>query len=144
MTFGDFVPALVTLVLLVGSLWLTDRTLRRRSRVSEFARQGVLVVATLAGVMVVLLLLPDELADDQSVLQLLGLAVTVVLALGSTTMVANAMAGLMLRSVGSFDVGDFIRTGDHFGRVSERGLFHTEIQTENRDLTTLPNQFLVS
>jgi hypothetical protein len=28
--------------------------------------------------------------------------------------------------------------------VTERGLFHTEIQTEERDLTTLPNLFLVS
>ncbi len=28
--------------------------------------------------------------------------------------------------------------------VSERGLFHTEIQTENRDLTTIPNLYLVT
>jgi len=34
--------------------------------------------------------------------------------------------------------------GDYFGRVTERGLFHVEIQTEDRDLATLPNMFLVS
>lgn len=34
--------------------------------------------------------------------------------------------------------------GEHFGRVSKRGLFHTEIQTEDRDLITLPNLYLVS
>lgn len=33
---------------------------------------------------------------------------------------------------------------NQFGRVTERGVFHTEIQTEERDLTTLPNLFLVS
>ena len=33
---------------------------------------------------------------------------------------------------------------DHFGRVSERGLFHTEIQTQDRDLTMLPNLYLVT
>ena len=49
---------------------------------------------------------------------------------------------MMLRSVRSFRRGDFIRVGDHFGRVSSQGLFHTEIQTEERDLTTLPNGFL--
>ena len=27
-----------------------------------------------------------------------------------------------------------------FGRVSERDLFHVEIQTEDRDLTTLPKR----
>lgn len=54
------------------------------------------------------------------------------------------MAGLMLRSVGSFRSGDFIKVDAHFGRVSGRGLFHTEIQTEDRDLTTLPNLYLIS
>ena len=50
----------------------------------------------------------------------------------------------MLRAVRNFQSGDFIRADEHFGRVSERGLFHTEIQTENRDLTTLPNLYLVT
>lgn len=59
-------------------------------------------------------------------------------------MVSNAMAGLMLRSVRSFRPGDFIKVDDHLGRVSERGLFHVEIQTIHRDLITLPNQFLIT
>jgi small conductance mechanosensitive channel len=54
------------------------------------------------------------------------------------------MAGLMLRAVRNFRPGDFIRVGDYFGRVSDRGLFHIEIQTEDRDLTTLPNLYLVT
>jgi hypothetical protein len=37
-----------------------------------------------------------------------------------------------------------VRVGEHFGRVSERGLFDTEIQTQNRDLISLPNTYLVS
>ncbi len=44
----------------------------------------------------------------------------------------------------SFRLGDFLRVENQFGRITERGLFHTEIQTEERDLTTLPNLFLVS
>jgi hypothetical protein len=34
--------------------------------------------------------------------------------------------------------------GDYFGRISEMDLLHTEIQTEERDLTTLPNLYLVT
>jgi len=41
-------------------------------------------------------------------------------------------------------IGDFIKVGDTFGRVSERGLFHTEVQTEDRDLITLPNLHLAN
>lgn len=54
------------------------------------------------------------------------------------------MAGIMLRTIRSFNIGDFIKTGNHFGKVSEMGLFHVEIQTEDSDLTTFPNLFLVS
>jgi hypothetical protein len=66
------------------------------------------------------------------------------IALSSTTFLGNALAGIMLRVVRNFRIGDFIRAGDHFGRVTERGLVHTEIQTEDRELTTLPNIFLVT
>ena len=44
----------------------------------------------------------------------------------------------------NFRPGDFVRVGERLGRVTERGLFHTEIQTEDRDLTTLPNLYLVT
>jgi small-conductance mechanosensitive channel len=54
------------------------------------------------------------------------------------------MAGFMLRALRNFRPGDFIEVGDHFGRVSDRGLFHVEIQHEDRDLTTLPNLYLIT
>jgi len=37
-----------------------------------------------------------------------------------------------------------LRVWDPFGRVSERGFFYTEIQTEDRNLATLPNLYLVT
>ncbi|MBT8422764.1 MAG: mechanosensitive ion channel family protein, partial [Gammaproteobacteria bacterium] len=66
------------------------------------------------------------------------------LALSSTTIVGNAMAGLMVRFLGSFDIGDHIRVGEYYGRISSMDLLHVEIQTEDRDLTTLPNLFMVA
>ena len=39
---------------------------------------------------------------------------------------------------------DFIYIKEHFGRVSGRGLFHIEVQTEDRDLVTLPNLFVTN
>ena len=70
---------------------------------------------------------------------ILGAAVT----LASTTLVANAMAGFMLRVIRGFNFGDYLRVGEYFGKVSERGIFHIEIQTESSDLVTLPNVYLV-
>ncbi len=50
----------------------------------------------------------------------------------------------MLRMTQSFRPGDYVHVGDHFGRISEMDLLHTEIQTEDRDLTTLPNIYMVT
>ncbi len=75
---------------------------------------------------------------------LLGIALTATIALSSTTFVGNAMAGFMLRAIDAIRPGDFLKVGEHVGRVSEQGILHTEIQTEDRDLTTLPNLYLVT
>jgi small-conductance mechanosensitive channel len=108
--------------------------------ISQFLVIGLGLVAILLAV----LALPISDTARDRVLQLLGLVLTGILALSSTTFVANIMAGIMLRLVHSFYVGDFIRIGDAFGCVVERGLLHTEVQTEDRDLTTFPNLHLIT
>ncbi|MBA3966179.1 MAG: mechanosensitive ion channel [Nitrospirales bacterium] len=96
------------------------------------------------GIVLILLALPLDKETHKELFQLLALLITAVITLSSTTFVSNALAGFMLRGMQSFRLGDFLRVENQFGRVTERGLFHTEIQTEERDLTTLPNLFLVS
>lgn len=143
-----YLPALAAAVTVALLLWGMDWLLLRRSpdlgAELRPPRQLIMLLLTLAGVLVVLLLIPMSDVTRGQILSLLGLIITGVIALSSTTFVANAMAGLMLRAVRSFRSGDFVRVGEQFGRVTERGLFHTEIQTEERELTTLPNLYLVN
>ena len=108
-----------------------------------FRRQLYQVAGILVGVLFVLLLMPfdDELRGD--LLNLYGLIITATIALSSTTLVGNILAGITLKIIGNCRPGDYITVGDHFGRVTEMDLIHTEIQTEERDLTTLPNLYLV-
>jgi small-conductance mechanosensitive channel len=54
------------------------------------------------------------------------------------------MGGIMMRITRPFRAGDFISVKDVFGRVSERGLLDTEIQTETRQLIAVPNTFLIN
>ena len=138
----------VTVALVAAVLWLLDWLLLRRhpelSTEERSPRQALLLVLTVVGIVAVMLAWPAGPNTRELMLGVVGLVLSAVIALSSTTFVANAMAGLMLRSVQSFRPGDFIRVGEQFGRVTERGLFHTEIQTADRDLTTLPNLYLVS
>ena len=103
-----------------------------------------MILFTFIGVVAILISLPISDAIKGQIFSLLGIIISAAIALSSTTFVGNAMAGLMLTGVRVFKIGDFIRVGDHFGRVSERGLLHVELQTEDRDLTTLPNLYLVT
>lgn len=144
----DLIQALITVAAVVVWLRITSWLLLHRKRElneeSRFPRRIFMLVLAGVGVVLVILTLPVGDATQSDLFRLLGLLLTTVIALSSTTLVANATAGFMLRAVRSFRPGDFVRVGEQFGRVTTRGLFHTEIQTEDRDLTTLPNLHLIS
>lgn len=134
--------ALVVLTL-AGMRVLLRRQAAGRSD-SGFRQELTMLLLTLAGIVVILLTLPVEDAMRSQLVSLFGLLLSAAIALSSTTFLGNMMAGLMLRAVRGFRTGDFLRCGDHFGRITEMGLLHTEVQTEESDLTTLPNLHLVT
>lgn len=104
----------------------------------------VLFLIALLGFISVILALPMDPDQKGQVTSLIGIVLSAVLGLSSTTFIGNALAGIALKMRRSFRPGDFITVDDVFGRVTEQGLFHTEIQTIDRDLTTLPNMTLAS
>ncbi len=110
----------------------------------QMRNQLILLALTAVGLVIVVLMLPISNEFRGEILGLVGIVLSAGIALSSTTFLGNMLAGLMLRAVRNFRSGDFIGVQEHFGRVSERGLFHTEIQTEERNLVTLPNLYLVT
>lgn len=109
-----------------------------------FTRQLVMLGLTLVALLVIVLNLPINESSRNQLIGLFGLLLSGVFAFSSTTVVANLFAGLVLRFSEPFAIGDFIRVGDHFGRVVERGLFDTEIQSEKRNLIAIPNTYLIT
>ena len=144
---SGLLPLAVEITVVLVALFAIRRLLEKRySHIPDrhFRFQMIMVGLTLIGLLVVIMSLPIGDVARGQLLSLVGIVLSAAIALSSTTFIGNAMAGLMLRAVRSFRAGDFIRVGEHFGRVSERDLFHVEIQTEDRDLTTLPNLYLVT
>lgn len=117
---------------------------RKQDAETDFRNKLVMMALAVVSLVILLIVAPLEAATRGQLLQLVGLMLSAAVALSSTTILGNAMAGFMQRAVGNFVVGDYLRVGEHFGRVTERGLFHTEIQTEQRDLVTLPNLTLAT
>lgn len=142
-----YLPSAVTIFVIILLITIINRlTLKRLSKNQGrlLRQQLTMILVTFIGIIAILISLPISDAIKGQIFSLLGIVVSAAIALSSTTFVGNAMAGLMLTGVKVFKIGDFVRVGDHFGRVSERGLLHVEIQTEDRDLTTLPNLYLVT
>ena len=141
-------PFMLTVVVVIVALWIIDHLIRRRAAKrtgeSHFGRQIFMLLLTIIGLVIIILTVPAKDEIRTQLLGLLGVALTAVIALSSTTFVSNAMSGILLRSMSRFRPGDFVRVGDHLGRVTERGLFHTEVQSDDRDLITFPNFYLIS
>lgn len=144
----NLLPALAAAAFVAVLLWFAYWLLLRRHPdlgiEDRTPRQVAMLLIAIMGFLAVLLALPMSTETRSHLVSLVGVLLTAVIALSSTTFVSNAMAGFMLRIVHSYKPGDFVRVGEHFGRITERGLFHTEIQTADRDLTTLPNLYLVT
>ncbi|MCA8926312.1 MAG: mechanosensitive ion channel family protein [Planctomycetes bacterium] len=142
-TLGPWAPAAI-LLLLVALVVLFSRRLLSRATQGGFHHQVVMAGLPLLTAPALVLLLPIGDATRGQLLSLIGILFSAAIALSSTTFVGNAMAGLLLRGIGNFKPGDFLAVKEEFGRVVSRGLFHTELQTVDRDLVTLPNLFLVT
>ena len=110
----------------------------------KFPRQIAMLGLLLSGLILAILVLPVSETFRDRLLGLIGLLISGMVAFSSTTIVANFMAGILLRITKPFKTGDFVRVGEYFGRATERGLFDTELQTESRELISLPNTYLIS
>jgi small-conductance mechanosensitive channel len=143
-----FLPLFVTSIIVGVILWGSHLILIARhpelGNERLFSRQLSMLGLTFAGILAIALTLPINESSLNQVLALLGLVISGIIAFSSSTIFANLMAGLMLRVTKPFATGDFIDVGEYFGRVVERGLLDTEIQTENRELVAIPNTFMIT
>ncbi len=146
-TAAKFAPALGTIVLVVVGLFLVDWVLKRRWKDNpdaQFRFQLIMLALTFAGGLAVIVALPVNDDTRGQLLSLIGILLSAAIALSSTTFIGNIMAGIMLKAVKSARPGDFITVAELTGRITEMGLLHTEVQTELRDLVTVPNLYMVT
>ena len=142
-----FVPVLGTIVVVGVALKLVDWLLKRRWKGNpdaQFRFQLIMLALTFAAILAVILSLPVNDQTRGQLLSLIGILLSAAIALSSTTFIGNIMAGIMMKAVKGARPGDFITVAELTGRITEMGLLHTEVQTEFRDLVTVPNLYMVT
>ena len=74
----------------------------------------------------------------------ISIFVGVLLSLGSSSAVANAIAGIILTYMRSFLVGDWVQIGDTMGEVVEKNMLVTRLLTPKAEIITIPNSTVMS
>ncbi|MFW5683542.1 MAG: mechanosensitive ion channel family protein [Spirochaetota bacterium] len=134
-----------TVAATLGILVLTRLILREAASDRQglpYKRQIASALIVIVGAFAAVVFLPVEPDVRDQILSVLGVLLSAVVAFSSTSLVGNAMAGIMMRMTRNYRPGDFIEVGTITGRVIRQGLFHTEVQLITRDIVALPNLYL--
>ncbi|MGE4454251.1 MAG: mechanosensitive ion channel domain-containing protein [Sphaerochaeta sp.] len=143
---GSYTSTILTVfatIALVMAIHFMFRKTLESSKRWPYQRQLLVFLIVLIGMFLSIALLPIDNDVKNQILSVLGILLSAIIALSSTTLVSNAMAGIMLRITHEFRGGDFIEVGPLVGRVTDLGIFHTEIQLITRDVVSIPNLSLV-
>ena len=136
------VLALVCLLFLNN--WIFSK-LKSTTSSTLFAKGGIIFFLVLVGILIFILVLPIENKTLQGqIVGFLAIIVSAGIALSSTTILGNLIAGIMNNSMKRFRNGDMIKIGDFHGRVTSKSLFHIEIQLKDSNFVTIPNLYIAS
>ena len=81
---------------------------------------------------------------DNSAFQGISVFVGIIISIGSTAVIGNLMAGLVIIYMRPFRIGDMIKLNDTIGKVVEKTPFVTRICTLKNEIITVPNSFVLS
>ncbi|WMW24860.1 mechanosensitive ion channel [Methanolobus sediminis] len=146
MDINQLIPAIVSLLVTLSLILIFDYLFHKKNLFSRerVIQQIIYILIIVIGLLLTIFTLPINVEDKNLVLTFVSIVIGAIITFSSTTFVANAMAGIMLRMINPFRVGDFIKTDGTFGRVTEIYFLHTQVQSIDRDLITIPNLTLVS
>lgn len=82
--------------------------------------------------------------SNSGVFQGISVFVGLIVSLGSSTAIANIIAGLVITYMRPFRIGDRIKLGETEGNVIEKTPFVTRIRTPKNEVVTIPNSFIMS
>ncbi len=152
----DFLPNLAMVVVIVIVARFASRTFTLvtaaieegriefpwldRDLVAPTRRLAVIVVWLIALVMAV----PYLPGSESKAFFGVGLALAVIVSLGSTSATANLLGGLVLTYTRAFHIGDRVRIGEIEGEITSLGAFSTRLRTSLNEEVVIPNSIVQS
>lgn len=133
----------ILIILLLFNSWIFKRIKPTTSK-GNITKGAISFFLVLIGVLAFILVLPIDNTIKGQILGFLAIIISAGIALSSTTVLGNMIAGIMNNSMKRFRNGDLIKIGDFHGRVIKKSIFHTEIQLEDSNFITIPNLYIAN
>jgi small-conductance mechanosensitive channel len=152
----DYLPDLITIlcILLIARAALHmvkvffegigSRRIRLPNFYPEWADTSYTIIRLLVITLTAVIIFPYLPGSSSPAFQGISIFIGVLVSLGSTTAVANVVAGVVLTYTRAFQVGDQVEVAETRGRVVERTTFVTRIQTLKNVIVSLPNSMVLN
>ena len=111
---------------------------------SDWAMPTFSIVKFLLYAFMFILIFPYLPGSDSDIFKGVSVFIGVLFSLGSSTAIANMVAGLVITYMRPFKIGDRIKIGEVTGDVVEKTLLVTRVKTTKNEVITIPNSSVLS
>jgi small-conductance mechanosensitive channel len=151
-----YIPNLLRIAVIIGVTHYSVKLMRLISKeidtgkivipgfYPDWAQATFNLLRFLAYAFMVVLIFPLLPNSESAIFRGVSVFLGVLFSLGSTTVVANIVAGLVLTYMRSFKLGDRVKVGDVLGDVAEKTPFAIRIKTNKKEIVTVPNGAILS
>lgn len=110
----------------------------------DWAQPSFNIIRFLLYAFMVAMIYPYLPGSNSGVFQGISVFVGLIVSLGSSTVIGNIIAGLVITYMRPFKLGDRIKLDDTTGNVIEKTPFVTRLRTTKNEVVTIPNSFIMS
>jgi small-conductance mechanosensitive channel len=154
--FVGYLPDLITAVFIIFLAHLTIKLCKlvfqgvERRRINlpgfypEWSKTSFNLLRLLIITMTIVIVFPYLPGSDSPAFQGVSIFVGVLLSLGSTSAVANVVAGIVITYTRAFRINDYVQLADTEGKIIERTAFVTRIRTMKNVDVSIPNSSIMS
>lgn len=121
----------------------TER-LKIRGFYADWAEPTFHIIRFLLYAFMIAMIYPYLPGAGNGVFQGISVFVGLIVSLGSSTVIGNIIAGLVITYMRPFKLGDRIKLNDTTGNVIEKTPLVTRIRTPKNEVVTIPNSFIMS
>lgn len=152
----NYIPNLFTILIIYFAIRYTVRFVKylaseveeERLNISGFysdwAQPTFQIIRFLLYAFMVAMVYPYLPGSESGIFQGVSVFVGLIVSLGSTSVIGNIMAGMVMTYMRPFQLGDRIRLDQTVGNVIEKTVFVTRIKTPKNEIVTVPNSFVMS